>query len=118
MKVVYLGSGEFGLECLDTLARSSHSLAFIVTQPPALAGRGRKPRPTPVANWAKDRSLPFIEAEDVNSPAIIERITAQEPDLTVVVAFGQKIGSELIKLPYKEYEKLVQTKVVKFSAKY
>ena len=101
MKVVYLGSGEFGLECLDALARSSHSPAFIVTQPPALAGRGRKPRPTPVANWAKDRSLPFIEAEDVNSPAIIEKITAQTPDLIVVIAFGQKIGSELIKLPPK-----------------
>jgi methionyl-tRNA formyltransferase len=101
MKVVYLGSGEFGLECLNALARSSHSPEFIVTQPPALAGRGRKPRPTPVACWASEHSVPFIETEDVNSSAVIEKIAAQTPGLIVVIAFGQKIGSELIKLPPK-----------------
>jgi len=101
MKMIYLGSGEFGVECLNALAGSSHSLRLIVTQPPTPAGRGRKPRPTPAACWAKDLSVPFIETNDVNSAAIIDRITAQEPDLFVVVAFGQKIGEQLIKLPPK-----------------
>jgi methionyl-tRNA formyltransferase len=101
MKIVYLGSGEFGVECLNALALSSHSLDFIVTQLPALAGRGRKPRPTPVACWAQDHSVPFIETEDVNAPAIINKVAVQEPDLIVVVAFGQKIGEQLIKLPPK-----------------
>ncbi len=101
MKVIYLGSGEFGLECLDALARSGHSLQFIVTQPPHPAGRGRKPRPTPVACWADSNSIPFIEIDDVNSPPTIEKITEYQPDLIVVIAFGQKIGNELIKLPPK-----------------
>jgi len=101
MRIVYLGNGEFGVECLNALALSSHSLAFIVTQLPALAGRGRKPRPTPVACWAQDHSVPFIETEDVNAPAIINKVAVQEPDLIVVVAFGQKIGEQLIKLPPK-----------------
>jgi len=101
MKIIYLGSGEFGLECLDALARSSHSLQFVVTQPPHPAGRGRKPRPTTVVRWADSNSIPFIETEDVNSPATIEKIAAYQPDLIVVIAFGQKIGNELIKLPPK-----------------
>ena len=101
MRIVYLGSGEFGLECLNALAQSSHSLDFIVTQPPRQAGRGRKPTPTPVADWAKTRSVPFIETEDVNTASTIERIAALQPDLIVVIAFGQKIGNELIKLPPK-----------------
>jgi len=99
MKIVYLGSGEFGIECLNALARSDHSLRFIVTQPSHLAGRGRKPRPTPVARWANTHSTPFIETGDVNTPQVIEKIAHYEPDLIVVIAFGQKIGNDLINLP-------------------
>ena len=101
MKIVYLGSSKFGIECLNALAGSSHRLQFIVTQPPALAGRGRRPRPTPVARWAKDHSAPFTETDDVNTPAVIDKIASREPDLIVVIAFGQKIAEQLIKLPPK-----------------
>jgi methionyl-tRNA formyltransferase len=101
MRIVYLGSGEFGLQCLNALAQSSHSLDFIVTQPPRQAGRGRKPTPTPVADWAKTHSVLFIETEDVNTPQMLQKIAGYKPDLIVVIAFGQKIGNELIKLPPK-----------------
>ncbi|MGA1980204.1 MAG: methionyl-tRNA formyltransferase [Sedimentisphaerales bacterium] len=101
MRIAYLGGGEFGLECLNALSQSSHSLDFIVTQPPRQAGRGRKPTPTPVAGWAKSHDIPFIEAEDVNTPQVIKQIANYKPDLIVVIAFGQKISNELIKLPPK-----------------
>ena len=101
MKIIYLGSGEFGVECLDALSISEHDLWFIVTQPPNPAGRGRKPHPTPVARWADMHSIPFIEIDDVNASEIIEKIAGYEPDLIVVIAFGQKIGNELTNLPPK-----------------
>lgn len=101
MKIVYLGSGEFGIECLDALSISEHDLRFIVTQPPNPAGRGRKPHPTPVARWADTHSIPFIEIDDVNVSEVIEKITGYEPDMIVVIAFGQKIGNELANLPPK-----------------
>jgi methionyl-tRNA formyltransferase len=101
MKIVYLGSGEFGIECLNALAGSKHDLTLIVTQPSQQAGRGRRPRPTPVATWAKEHSVNFIETEGVNEPEMVGRIEALEPDLIVVIAFGQKIGNELINLPPK-----------------
>lgn len=101
MKIVFLGSGEFGLECLNALARSNHDLRFIVTQPPHPAGRGRKPTPTPIARWADSNSIPYIETDNVNTLRVIEKISAYEPDLIVVIAFGQKIGKELIDLPPK-----------------
>jgi methionyl-tRNA formyltransferase len=99
MKVIFLGSGEFGIECLNALADSSHELRLIITQSPQPAGRGRKNRPTPVACWAKEHSADFIETDNVNQPAIIDRIARLEPDLIATVAFGQKIANELIKLP-------------------
>ena len=101
MKTVYLGSGEFGVECLNALAGSSHSLEFIVTQPAHPAGRGRKPKPTPVACWANTHSIPFTETQDVNAPAIIDKIAEFGAELIIVIAFGQKVGNELINLPPK-----------------
>ena len=101
MKIVYLGSGQFGIECLNVLERSSHSLQFIVTQPPHPDGRGRKQSPTPVARWANTNSVPFVETDDVNTPGVMEKIADYKPDLIVVIAFGQKIGNELINLPPK-----------------
>ena len=101
MRIVYLGNGEFGVECLNALAGSSHSLEFIVTQPAHPAGRGRKPKPTPVACWANTHSIPFTETQDVNAPAIIDKIAEFGAELIVVIAFGQKVGNELIKLPPK-----------------
>ena len=101
MKIVYLGSGEFGVECLNALCSSEHDLIFIVTQPPNPAGRGRKPHPTPVACWADARSIPFIEVDNVNASEVVEKITGYQPDLIAVIAFGQKIGNELVNLPPK-----------------
>lgn len=99
MKIVYLGSGEFGLESLDALLASKHELRFIVTQPPRPAGRGRKSTPTSVAHWANAHSVRFIQTQDVNAPEICQEIASHQPDLIVVIAFGQKIGNELINLP-------------------
>ena len=101
MKIVYLGSGEFGLDSLDALFQSRHDLRFIVTQPPRAAGRGRKTTPTPVACWASARAVPFSEVEDANAPPVVESIAGYQPDLIVVIAFGQKIGAALIGLPPK-----------------
>jgi len=101
MRIIFIGSGQFGIDCLNALEQSSHSLRFIVTQPPNPAGRGRKPSPTPTANWANAYSIPFLETDNVNTPETIEKLADYNPDLIVVIAFGQKIGNELINLPPK-----------------
>jgi len=109
MKIVFLGSGEFGIESLNALVKSSppdvrrvsHNLLFIVTQPPQPAGRGRTLNPTPAARWAAAHSIPFIETDNVNAPDIVGAINRFKPDLIVVIAFGQKVGNELINLPPK-----------------
>ncbi len=101
MNIIYIGSGEFGINCLNALANSAHNIRLIVTQPPQPAGRGQKTKSTPVACWAKERSIPFVETDNVNSPDCFAKIEACRCDLIVVIAFGQKIGSRLISLPPK-----------------
>jgi methionyl-tRNA formyltransferase len=101
MNIAYLGSGQFGLPCLDALAQSGHKIALVITQPAQPAGRGRKSTPTPVADWAAGHSVPFIETADANAPEIINQLTKQKPDLLVVIAFGQKISKQVIEIAPK-----------------
>ena len=101
MNIVYLGSGEFGVPCLDALRTSGHHLALVVTQPPNPSGRGRKLCPTPVGVWAQSHSLPCLPAENVNDPAVSQQLIEARPDVMVVIAFGQKIGKPLVQLPPK-----------------
>lgn len=99
MKIVYLGSGEFGIECLNSLNASRHTLELVLTHSPHRAGRGRKFKPTAVGRWARENSIPCVETDDVNEPAVVKEISEIKPDLIIVIAFGQKIGNELIHLP-------------------
>jgi methionyl-tRNA formyltransferase len=95
MNIVYLGSGQFGLPCLDAIIQSDHKISLVITQPAQPAGRGRKEKPTPVAEWAAQNNIPVIEAPDVNSPGIIDKIKSCKPNLLVVIAFGQKISKDV-----------------------
>lgn len=98
MRIVFFGSGEFGVPTLAALRRH-HDLALIVTQPDRSAGRNRQMTPTAVALWAERMKLTVLKPEKVNDPAIVEMIKLARPDANVVVAFGQKIGHALIASP-------------------
>ncbi len=101
MNIVYLGSGEFGIPCLDALKASGHMLSVVVTQPARPCGRGRKVRSTATAEWAACHEISCLETANVNTPAIVERLAACRPDCLVVIACGQKIGRTLVDLPPK-----------------
>ncbi len=101
MKMVFAGSGEFGIPSLEALARSAHDVCGIVTQPARSAGRGRKSRPTPVAEWARQRDYPCWETADINDAATLDVLTRHRPDVMVVIAFGQKIGQPVVHLSPK-----------------
>jgi len=101
MNIVYLGSGRFGLPCLDAIIQSGHKITLVVSQPAQPAGRGRKLSHTPAANWAFEHSIPVIETADVNAPEIIDTIRKCGPDLFVVIAFGQKISKEVVDIAPK-----------------
>jgi methionyl-tRNA formyltransferase len=101
MNIVFLGSGQFGIDYLNTLAKSRHKLSLIVTGAPQPAGRGRKITPTTVSIWAKENNLPILETDDANATPSVEKIKAAKPDLILVIAFGQKIANTLVRLPHK-----------------
>ena len=101
MRLVYFGSGKFGLGCLDVLKASCHELVHIFTPPDKSAGRGKKITTTPAAVWAQENSVTVSKVENINASEIFNQIKELNPDLIIVIAFGQKIGNELIGLAPK-----------------
>lgn len=96
MRLVFIGSGAFGLPTLQHLARE-HDVAAIVTQPDKPAGRGGALTPTPIAQWAAaNLAVPILKPEKVNDPAVVDDIRARRADAWVVIAFGQKLGRKLL----------------------
>jgi len=95
MRLLFLGSGEFGLPTLQRLC-DKHDVVAVITQPDREAGRHRKLTPTPIAQWAEQHRLAVLKSEDVNTPAFIEQVSSLRPDMAVVIAFGQKLGEPLI----------------------
>ena len=98
MRIIFFGSGEFGRLTLGWLAQSEHELLQIVTQPARPAGRGRKIVRTLIAQLAERLDLPVVESPDVNQADFIARISALQPQIIMVIAFGQKIGPALLSL--------------------
>jgi methionyl-tRNA formyltransferase len=96
MRIVFLGSGAFGLPSLDALAASGHTLLHILSQPDRPAGRGKTLTPTPVAQWALDHHLPLTRTPDANAPDTLALLRDLAPDCLVVIAFGQKLSDPLL----------------------
>ncbi|MGC8624217.1 MAG: methionyl-tRNA formyltransferase [Phycisphaerae bacterium] len=97
MKVIFLGSGAFGLPALKTLLHNGHEVALVVTQPDKPAGRGRHNTATPIADFAAKNNLPLRKTPDLNAPEVVSDIKARAPDILVVIAFGQKIADTILR---------------------
>ncbi len=90
LKLIFSGSGEFGLPTLRALLDTGHDIVQVVSQPDRPAGRGRTMTPTPIASFAASVKLPLLKTADINTE------TLPPADAMVVIAFGQKIGEPVV----------------------
>ena len=93
LRIIFAGSGEFGLPTLRALLSAGHQLVQIISQPDRPAGRGRKLAPTPISQFAIENSLPLVRTDDINREAL------PPADLMIVIAFGQKISEAVANHP-------------------
>ena len=97
MRLVYFGSGAFGLPTLEHLARR-HQIVGVVTQPDKPAGRGGTLSPTPIGQWAAANlpGVPILKPAKASEATVVEQIRAFPADAWVVIAFGQKLSRVLL----------------------
>jgi methionyl-tRNA formyltransferase len=96
LRIIFAGAGEFGLPTLKALVEAGHRIVQVVSQPSRPAGRGRKLTPTPIAQFALERSLPLVQTENIND----DNLALPSSDVMVVIAFGQKIEQRVVDQPY------------------
>lgn len=98
LRVVFMGTPDFAVPCLEALCEA-HDVLAVVTQPDRPRGRGQKLQPSPVKVFALARGLPVWQPEKIKAPEAVERLRALQPELIVVVAFGQILSQAILDIP-------------------
>lgn len=99
--MVFFGTPEFALPTLDALEAAGRLPRLVVTQPDRPAGRGRKLQSPPVAVWARERGVDLLQVKRVRRSAALDRVRDVDPQLAVVVAFGQIFPPALLEIPQR-----------------
>lgn len=99
MRILYWGTPEFALPALRALTGEGHDVVGVVTQPDRPAGRGREITMSPVKRWATSEGLPVLQPERARGEEVLARIRELEPEISVVVAYGQILPVEVLEAP-------------------
>ena len=95
-RIVFMGTPEFAGPCLSALAASGDEVSLVITQPDRPKGRGRVKASPHIKTLADELGLPVWQPESIKGPGVLERLRAIDPDLLVVVAFGQILPPSLL----------------------
>ncbi|CAM3036801.1 methionyl-tRNA formyltransferase [Legionella steigerwaltii] len=99
LNIVFAGTPEFGLPCLDALQHSIHHIQAIYTQPDRPAGRGRKLQASAVKEWALKHQIPVYQPLNFKNPEAISELAALKPDVMIVIAYGLILPKAVLEIP-------------------
>lgn len=99
MRVVFMGTPDFSVGTLEAVIKAGHEVAAVVTQPDKPKGRGGAVSMSPVKEAALKHSLTVLQPQKARDEAFISELKSYEPDVIVVVAFGQFLPSAIIDMP-------------------
>ncbi len=101
MKVIFMGTPDFSVGTLEALVEAGHEVCLAVTQPDKPKGRGKEMQFTPVKEAAMRHGIPVFQPQRVRTPQCVEYLKSVQADVCVVVAFGQILPKEILKMtPY------------------
>jgi methionyl-tRNA formyltransferase len=111
MRIVFIGTGEIGVPTLRMLREwHDHELVGIVTQPDKPVGRDQKLTPPPIkavsedlrvagATSKREHELALLQPALIKMPEAIKAIGRLNPDVIVVMAYGQILPREVLEIP-------------------
>ena len=99
MRIVFAGTPEFAVPCLEAALASGHDVVAVYTQPDRPAGRGRALSASPVKQRALAAGVPVEQPENFKSIDSRQRLAAYRPDLMIVVAYGLILSEKVLDLP-------------------
>ena len=96
MRIVFMGTPDFAVPCLEKLNNSKHNVVGVFSQPDKPVGRKQILTAPPVKACAVENSIPVFQPERIknsNAPEIIKQLN---PDVIVVVAYGKILPAEIL----------------------
>ena len=100
MRIVFFGSPASALPSLKKILDAGHKIELIISQPDKPTGRGKKLLPCPVKKMALDLNIPVLQPPKIGKDTeTLDKLKDIQPDLNIVVAYGQIIPSSIIYLP-------------------
>ena len=100
MKIIFMGTPDFARDSLEALYNKGYNIMGVVTNIDKPKGRGMKLIPTPVKEFALEKSLKIYQPEKVgNNQEFIQELKNLEPDIICVVAYGKILPKEILDIP-------------------
>jgi len=96
MKSVFLGTPDFAVPSLEHMIAAGHGVVTVVTQPDRPKGRKQELIPSPVKAAALRHGIPVFQPERIRRPEAIEYLRALQPEIMIVVGYGQIIPRVVI----------------------
>jgi methionyl-tRNA formyltransferase len=99
MRIVFIGTGEIGVSTLRALQKSEHVLVGVVTQPDKPVGRDQKITAPPIKAALAASKMSILQPIRIKDLQSIEQICALNPDVIVVMAYGQILPRAILEIP-------------------
>lgn len=99
MRIIFMGTPDFAVPTLEALVTGGHEVIAAVTQPDKPKGRGKAVLMTPVKEKALEYGIPVYQPVKARESEFIEVLKSLEPEVIVVVAFGQILPKEILEIP-------------------
>lgn len=99
MKIVFMGTPDIAVPCLQKIIDEKYEILGVVTQPDKPKGRGKKLGMSPVKELAIENNIPVYQPVKARDKEFIDKIKSLNPDVIVVVAFGQILPKEILEIP-------------------
>jgi len=100
MRIVFIGTGEIGVPVLQSLLESPvHQLVGVVTQPDKPVGREQRIEAPPIKAALPGSVLPILQPARIKNEQAVAEIQALQPELIVVMAYGQILPRSVLQIP-------------------
>lgn len=98
MRIVMMATGDIAIPSFNSLV-SSGELVALITQPDRPVGRHQTLTPPRIKVCAQESGIPVYQPERMRDADAVEQLRALQPDLVVVMAYGQILSQEVIDVP-------------------
>ncbi|WP_405345833.1 methionyl-tRNA formyltransferase [Ruminococcus sp.] len=99
MKLIFMGTPDFAVPCLERLIKAGHEIAAVFSQPDKPRGRKMILTPPEVKVCALKHGLTVYQPKSLRNDEAMELIKEIAPNCIVVAAYGKILPKAMLELP-------------------